>query len=89
MYAQLDLKDKWAESMKKYNCTNRERASVSDYAQNSHASDEYNETWAEVGAAIEVGIPVPDSLRKAFEETMEYAKTVKYLSGVYIVKEDQ
>jgi len=87
MYDQLNLKDKWKEAMDSFGCTSQDRASVSDYAQNSNSMDAYNETWAEVGAAIEVGSHVPENLKKAYEATIEYAKTVKYLSGIYIVQE--
>ena len=60
------LEDTFAVQLKKNGVTKRDKMVVSDYG-----SSEDDELWAETGLAMELGIDIPDLIKRAFESTME------------------
>ena len=62
---QMKLENIFLDQLKSMGVTKLDEMMVSDYA----ASKE-TELWAEVGSAIDSGVDIPDSVRRAFENTM-------------------
>ena len=67
VFAHKKLQGKWNDNIK--NIDKNERFKVSEYA----ASDN-EELFAETGAAIEAKITIPESIKRAFEETLRGVK---------------
>ena len=63
---QLNLKNIFSDQLEKYGVTDKDKMQVSDYA-----ASKDTELWAEVGSAVQSGVDIPDSVRKAFDATME------------------
>ena len=60
------LEDTFAVQLEKNGVTKRDKMAVSDYGSSQDA-----ELWAETGVAMELGIDIPDSIKRAFESTIE------------------
>ena len=63
---QLKSEKIFSDQLEKMGVTEYDKMQISDYA----ASDD-RELWAEVGAGMNFGLKIPDSIRKAFDATME------------------
>jgi hypothetical protein len=69
VYFRKNLRDPFIKNLKEQNVTRLDMLRVSEYA-----ADDGEELFAEIGAAIDLGIEIPENLKKAFEETI---KTIK------------
>lgn len=63
---QLNGEKIFSDQLEKMGVTEYDKMMISDYA-----ASKDTELWAEVGSAIQFGIDIPDSVRKAFDATME------------------
>jgi len=63
---QMKLENTFLEQLKSNGVTKRDQMAISDYA-----SSKETELWAETGLAVKLGIDIPDSISKAFKNTME------------------
>ncbi len=66
VFFRLDLVDRWAANLKKFNVTKAQWYEVSEYAGTS-----VSELFAEAGSAIDGKMSLPGNIKKAFNATVE------------------
>lgn len=69
VYYQHDLHDRWVDAIRRHNITKIDMNGVSEYGAST-----ITELFPEAATAIDYGIEIPDNVRKAIIEVLEYAK---------------
>lgn len=69
VYYQHDLEDLWIKALKKHGVTAADEMAVSEYA-----TSMVSELFPEAASALDLGIAIPDNIRKAVLEVLEHAR---------------